>query len=145
MADPVAPYAATLDGVQAHLPRTRIGPDTHPSEANVLAYLAQLSASVRVRLGDITARADAGEVIAAARAVVEVGAASMAEAAAFPERADNADTSYAGTLWSQHRQMLDDLVTFILDVDGDGTPDGGRTPSAAGHFPDPLIVRDIGF
>lgn len=150
MADPVPPYSATVDGVRAHIPLTSITTETHPSVANVEHYLAQLSGTVRARIGDLAGHPLEAVLTEAARGVVEVGAASMAEAAGFPERADRADTSYAGLLWDRHRQMLDDLVAAVLgDIDGDGDPDAGGGGLLAGtpasHFPEPLYIRDIGF
>lgn len=142
-----APYGATLDGVRAHLPHARFGPDTRPSEDNVEHFLARIGAQVRARTGDLSAHADTEALTDLARTAVELGAASLAESAAFPERADQASTSYAAVLWEQYREALADLLLALgIDVTEPAPGGGGGTAgTAAGVFPEPLVTRAIGF
>lgn len=152
--DPIDPYAAMVDdgaggGVRAHLPLLPIGADTTPSTGNVEHYLRTLSNSLRARIGDLAGHADADALTAAARDVVEVGAAAMAEDAAFPERADQADTSYGNVLWARYRQLLADLlITLGIDPDQPGTTPGAGGAAGAGiasSFPPPLFARDTAY
>lgn len=144
-------YDAALPGVRALLPHRRIAPDTRPDEGAVELFLERVSGQVRARVGDLTAYADGAAYADAARLAVELGAAAMAEDAAFPERASTADSDYGAVLWTRYREALADLVAILnLEEAAGGSSGGGvEVPVVSGRavasFPEPLLRREVAF
>lgn len=166
---PVEPFDATVAGVQALLPHATLY-DALPTgrrgvtTANVTAWLTELSNRVDLRLSGwrrLRATATAEEeaaghpaplarLTAYARDLVHNGAASYAEAARFPERADTTDTAYAGVLWARFTSGLDELTAWLKDeltVEGElePGPDAGIGGDVAYSFPDPFPWSSVRF
>lgn len=142
--DPVPPFSATVDGAAALVPEATLPEALGPGErgvtvGQVAAWVASLSGRLEVRLtgwrrlrdvptdeetaaGDLAPR---DRLRAAAADLVHNGAASYLEAARFPERAAQSDTSYAAVLWARFVEGEDLLATWLeAELDTDGAGDG---------------------
>jgi hypothetical protein len=138
-------YGANMAGVRAHVPLLELENNTRPSLEQVQGFIDRMTGVVTARVGDITGRADFPALAELARLAVELAAASLAEAATFPERANTSDASYSDVLWTRYRETLDDLLA-ALDIDEDEGPGaGGGAGGAVASFPEALYTRDIGF
>jgi len=147
---PVEPFDANLAGVQALIPEVELL-DTLAigqrgvTKDQVRVWLVELTGHVLLRLSRYTALDDVRQdvVVAMARDILHNGAASYAEAAAFPERTGRAETSYDQVLWKRYlgdRDALEAQVDEWLDAGG-GPGAGGISAS----FPCPAIPDSIGF
>lgn len=153
---PETTYGATIDEVKSHLPHlelereaSEIGGEGRLSETDVNRFIESMGRWVRARIGSLEGL-DADKIEAAeglARTAVVLGAATWAEAGAFPERADIATTTYAGFLYKAYTDALNELLESL----GIGTESGGGDtapgvpdkPAAA--FPPPLFRRDTAY
>lgn len=143
---PGPPYGAELGDVRALLPHRRIAEDTSPTEEQVAGFVAQAANLVRARVGDLAAHSDVAALEEAARAVVALRAAAMAEDAAFPERASTADTSYGTVLWNRATEALEELLEALdLEDAGGGQPGQTAAGGVASSFPAPAFTRAQGF
>lgn len=153
--DPVGPFGATVDGVQALLPMTTLLETRAPGQqgvtvADAVNFLTSVSGRVEGRLyrwERLTADAETA-VIAAAKDLVETGAASYVQAARHPEQSDPSRDSYASVLWSRFETGLETLAarvdTFLEDArDVDDTAAG--TDGAAWAFPVTAFPDDAGW
>lgn len=150
-------YGATPEDVMSHLPHLELAPEddeasdiggeTRLSQTDLHRFLDTTARWVRARIGSLdNLEEDAQErAEGMARTVVVLGAATWAEAGAFPERADIADTTYAGFLYKAYREALDELLESL----GIGTDQGGGAAPAPDKplaaFPVPLLTRDRSF
>lgn len=164
---PVEPFGATGKGAADLVPEARLIPgDTVPAgkygvtEAQVEAWVRELTGAVALRLAGwqgLSATpvapettSDRDQLIAYARTIVHNGAASYLEAARFPERASNADTSYAAVLWARYRDGLADLAGWLEARLDEGTvteptpPDAG-SDGPIGSFPAVLFGDGLRF
>lgn len=151
-------YGATIDDVKALLPHlalgseaSDLGAESQPSEPDVDRFLNWAASWVRQRAGaipneDPELAGQENPTWAMARSVTILGAAAWTEAGGFPERADLSESTYAGMLWSQFKDGLDELLESL----GLGTGSGGGATAPVGlpaaAFPArPLFRRDQGF
>jgi hypothetical protein len=142
----VPDFGASLEGVKALLPTTELDDDTRPTAQQVRGFIDGIGALVSARIGDLaTVSADRRDVFElAARGVVHLGAAAMAEDAAHPSMTGPDDTSYGSVLWERYREQLDDLAALFASEDGGGPLVGGGGEPAV-SAPPPLFRRDTGF
>lgn len=161
---PVTPledtYGATLEDVKALLPHLELGSEaspegaeSQPSETDVVRFLRWAASWVRQRAGVIVEEdpdnpGEESPAWAMARSVTVLGGAAWTEAGGFPERADLSESTYAGMLWSQFKDGLDELLESL----GLGTSSSGGAATAvpsglpAAAFPArPIFRRDQGF
>lgn len=157
-------FGATLEDVKSLLPHLRIGEpatdegptglevgEAQPSEADVMRFLGQIGNRVRQRVGDIppespTKPGEDNPAYLAAQELVVLGAASRTEAAAFPERAEVADSSYAWVLWTQFKEGLDELLESLGVGTGGGSGSADTDPDRLGplySFPEDPIFRRL--
>lgn len=157
----VAPWAASVEGVQALLPEAKIVETVTPgvraiTRAQVTAWLADFSRSVALRLDgwerlratptlaetEALAEPPREQLIAFARLVVETGVASIAEAARYPERAEG---GYAAVLWERYQTALTELSEWVArQLAGGGDDDAliGPTSGIAASFPAPSFTPE---
>jgi hypothetical protein len=154
---PRGAFGATVTGVTDHLPAARFVEQLEPGRrgvtyAQVAGFVDEITARVSVRLDQLGRLVDDLEdaVIAAARELVHIGAASRAQAARFPEQsARNAD-AYAAVLWAQFESGLDELEAELTEqLAGPGNTDG-PLPVVPGSriamsFPPPRITDGMRF
>lgn len=146
MADePIAPFGVTVAMVKALLPDATI-PDAQPAGvkgvtiSQVQRWLTERSAAVEDAIdGWTTLDGDKQERITTrACAVTVTGAASITQAARFPEKQGGSTASYADVLWARYETELEELAqrvaAWLADVAAVST--GGP----AGSFPDPVIL-----
>lgn len=146
-------YGAELVDVEAHLPhRPPFGPASKPTESQADRFLEQEAAGVAAEVGPldearIADPADLERVRTLAKAVVVLGAASTAEAAAHPERTTPNDaTSYAQWLRERADAKLARLVELVDALTPGLDPAAGAAAAVpAFHFPPPLFRRRVGF
>lgn len=127
MADsPANDYGASLAGTKAHIPFVVIDDTTSPSNADVQRFMDAITNRIAARVGPIESVTDtdrAAVLVAAARGLVHVGAASQAMGAANPVLASPvAGVSYADWLWKMFEQGLDELAA--TEGAGPGGPGG---------------------
>jgi hypothetical protein len=120
-------YGATLDGVQGHIPLVTIDGADAPSTADVQRFMDGITNRVAARIGPVETITDperAGVLVAAARALVHLGAAAQTMGAANPVLASPvAGVSYADWLWKQFQAGLDELAN--MEAGGGNTPGPG--------------------
>ena len=147
----VEPFGANVAGVQALIPEVELL-DTLAigqrgvTKDQVRVWLVELTGHVLLRLSRYTELSEIrqGVVVAMARDILHNGAASYAEAAAFPERTGRAETSYDQVLWKRYlgdRDALEAQVDEWLDEQDGGSGAGGISAS----FPCVAIPDWIGF
>ena len=151
--EPVQPFGATVDLVQALIPTGRLlnGDENTGREgvtkAQTRAWLVELTGEVQLRLSHWTRLADDQRKTAfrtAARDAVVNGVASYVEAARYPDRLSKADNSYSTVLWERYLTRLQWLSEQLDEwIDNQDHASGG---SAAGwRFPPPAIPDRVGF
>lgn len=162
--DPVAPWAATVAGVQDLLPDARIYPDAASVPAGrrgvtapqVRTWLVALSGRASLyldgweRLSDEVdpgaELSDRARFVDLARDAVHNGAASYVESARYPEQQGKAASTYAGVLWSRYEATLRDLREWLAArLAATGTdPQTGAATSAGPEFafPPPSFTVD---
>jgi hypothetical protein len=142
-------FGATVDDVKAYLPHLELGEEVseegaerQPSEADVERFLERAGAWVAQRTGAIDPETHENAYAMAATLTV-IGAASWTDAAAFPERAQVSDTSYAGTLWAQFLKGLDELLESLgIGTEGGASGAAGPKDLPDAYFPPPIFVRN---
>lgn len=144
-------FGATVDGVRALLPHRRIDATSKPSEADVAVHIGIAGNWLAGRIRGLDLTTVIGEeppgtpltLADQARSLVELGAASLAEDASFPERAAKTDSSYGTVLWDKFLAGIDELLEAAgVAPDGDGGPAPGvEIDSPAYYFPEPMFRR----
>lgn len=129
MADPVAPFGATVAGVLALVPEAVVPKAAElngrkaVTEEQVVEWLGGLSSRLSVRLDgwerlsteveDPELIPDREQFLTHARDLVHNGAGSYLEAARYPERAGKSTTSYDAVLWARYVDGLADLAAWL--------------------------------
>jgi hypothetical protein len=146
-----APYGATIGGVAALLPWRTFTDSSRPTQAQVQGWLAgEIGGMVAARLGPIDDAAvpDAdrrARLQIAARGLVHLGTASLAEAAGEPEALERETSAYAAWLWARFEDGLASLeVTVDAAVAGPGEAGVGELGEADWSFPPPSGIGQRG-
>lgn len=143
----MADYGANHEGVRALLPGTRIDEASRPNVSDVTAWVAEYTAEVARRLGDLGALTEDARtnVELTARRLVHLAVGATVLDAKFPERAGAADDSYAAVLWERYTTGLAELVEAVDEGELPGPGDGGTggTGEAVGSFPEPMFRTDL--
>lgn len=167
-ATPIAPYGATVNGVTALVPEVKLWTSDQPlpegtyriTATQVAEWVAELSDTISMELDgwdrlsqDPTLAEDGTTVLIvsdlerfvdAARTIVHNGAASYLEAARHPERARNADTSYAAVLWQRYTDGLTRLTAWLTkrlaEPESGDTPEPEAAIGGAWSFPCPTFA-----
>lgn len=139
-------FGASIEGVEAILATAAFDDDTEPSRDQVAGFVESMSAIVALRLGDLSLYTDAryDQVAAAAKVVIELAAASLADKAGHPEQSGNNSTG--NVLWDQYRKSLEDLLEAVgRERDAGAGGDGNIVGMPAHSSPRPLMRRNRGF
>jgi hypothetical protein len=146
-----APYGATIAGVAALLPWRTFTDSSRPTQAQVEGWLAgEIGGMVAARLGPIDDVAVPLEPLRnrlqiAARGLVHLGTAALAEAAGEPEAMEREASAYASWLWERFTEGLAALeVTVDAAVPGPGEAGVGELGEAEWSFPPPSGIGSRG-
>lgn len=135
-------YGASVDGVEGILTTQVFDDTTRPTRHQVEGFVATVSGLVRAAVGSLQwLDADRRtEVEQAARGIVEIGAASLADAAGHPHAAGPDERSFSDNLWSRYKSELERLRKGLEEEKaGSGGVDAPARPAVSG--PPPLFRR----